>query len=89
MDVNKQVLYARNEKNEVIARQLIAISEEKKLVCFEVYPIGVDKEIKSIFRDYDVNFAKELKIDLTTNGEYTIENILSENWWDDYAWDLT
>jgi hypothetical protein len=92
LDINKQVLYARNEKNGVVARQLVAISKERWLVCFEVYPLNTDKEIKMLFRDYDIKFAQALGLELFDNNkaeDYTIENILSEQWWDDYAWDLT
>ncbi|MEW6734185.1 MAG: hypothetical protein AB1489_22860 [Acidobacteriota bacterium] len=92
LDINKQVLYARNEKNGMIARQLVAISKERQLVCFEVYPLNIDKEIKMLFCQYDIKFAQALGLELFDykNAEkYTIENILSEEWWDDYAWDLT
>lgn len=98
LDINKQVLYARNKKKQVIARQLITISDEKKLVCFGVYPIKVDKELKAMFRDYDKLFAKKLAIPLYNNDEdnndnendnYEISNIISKDWWDDYAWDLS
>jgi hypothetical protein len=93
LDINKQVIYARNSKNVVIARQLVAISEEKKLVCFEIYPINNDIEIKTIFRKYDISFARALGIKFFDGNKgdegYTVENILSEEWWDDGAWDLT
>lgn len=89
LDINKQVLYARNEKGKVLARQLIAISEDNKLVCFEIYPPSVSDEIKVIFRDYDELFAKKLDLPLNKSySDYEIENILSKDWWDDGAWDL-
>ena len=34
LDVNKQVLYARDEQGTVIARQLVAISDDNQLVPF-------------------------------------------------------
>ena len=94
--INKQVLYARNKKKQVIARQLVAISEAKTLVCFEVYPNKLDKEIKAMFRDYDKLFAKKLLIPLNRDendeddkdDSYKISNVISQDWWDDWAWDL-
>ena len=96
LDINKQVLYARNKKKQVIARQLVAISEAKTLVCFEVYPNKLDKEIKAMFRDYDKLFAKKLLIPLNRDendeddkdDSYKISNVISQDWWDDWAWDL-
>jgi len=38
LNINKQVLYARNQKGTIVARQLIAISELEELVCFSIYP---------------------------------------------------
>jgi len=37
LDVNKQVVYARDPHGAVIGRQLLAISEADELVCFSVY----------------------------------------------------
>ncbi|HEC84035.1 MAG TPA: hypothetical protein ENI48_02180, partial [Thioploca sp.] len=40
LDVNKQVLYARDENGVVLARQLVAISKDEQVVAFEVYPLN-------------------------------------------------
>jgi len=89
LDINKQVLYARNKKGKVLARQLVAISEDNKLVCFEIYPPSVSDEIKAMFRDYDELFAKKLNFPINKSYlDYEIEHILSKDWWDDRAWDL-
>jgi len=89
LDINKQVLYARDEKGVVLARQLIAISKEDKLVAFEVYPQSTPSRIKALFQAYDQHFANRLGINLLFSAdEYEIESILSEYWWDDGAWDF-
>jgi hypothetical protein len=87
LDANKQVLYARNESGAVIARQLLAISDDNKLVCFDVYPVGISKAVKRLFRKYDHRFAKELKIDFSSS-KYSVCNILSQDWYDDSVWNL-
>lgn len=91
LDINKQVLFARDKRNSFVARQLIAISEEEKLVCYEIYPANTKSKIKKMFAEYDRLFAKELGIELyeDIDDEYTINHILSKDWWDDYAWDLS
>lgn len=108
LDINKQVVYARNLKNRVIARQLLALSKKNQLVCFQIYPHNVSREIKDLFCEYDIRFANHLKLPLfqekpetpgpypvklckgqdSQNGAYEIESILSQNWYDDWAWDF-
>lgn len=92
LDINKQVLYARDKEGIIIARQLVAISSEEELVCFYIYPDGVSASIKKIFREYDIRFAEALGIKVyqsSTGSNYNVENIISESWWDDDAWDFT
>ncbi len=89
LDINKQVLYARDSKGTVRARQLVAISEEEELVCFSVYPQPAGPELVQMFHEYDGLFADALGLKIYSmedEGDYTIECILSENWWDDGAW---
>jgi hypothetical protein len=89
LDINKRVMYARNDNGKVVARQLLAISEEGTLVCFYVYPLKIATEIKSIFRKYDQRFAKALNIPIHHSKErYTIATIISRAWYDDSAWNL-
>jgi hypothetical protein len=40
LDINKQVVYARSATGRVVARQLLAIADDDRLVCFQVYPTG-------------------------------------------------
>lgn len=90
LDINKQVIYARNSKQKVIARQLIAISETEQLVCFSVYPHNINKDIKEIFRNYDKQLAEALAVTFyqEKDDDYDIELIIAQEWWVDYQWDL-
>jgi hypothetical protein len=89
LDINKQVLYARTQDGKILARQLVAFSEDNKLVCFSVYPIGTSKELKRLFSLYDRNFAKALGVPICVDWKkYQIKNVLSQDWYDDYAWNL-
>lgn len=94
LNINKQVLYARNQKGTIIARQLIAISESQELVCFSIYPHNIHTHIKSIFYEYNIMFADALGLTLyqdspDKNNTYEIVNIISQSWWDDDAWDFS
>jgi hypothetical protein len=92
LDTNKRVLYARDHRKRVLARQLIAISDDDRLVCFSVYPLSASKEIKALFREYDFACAKELGVSVyePTEGDsgYEISFVLSRYWWDDMSWNF-
>ncbi|WP_050030214.1 hypothetical protein [Verrucomicrobium sp. BvORR034] len=85
LDVNKHVLYARNSEQKVVGRQLIAISSNLRLVCFEVYPARCSAELKSLFATYDLALAQYLGLPLHRSGEYEIEQLHGLDWYDDEA----
>ena len=93
VDVNKQVIYARDAQRRVLARQVVAISESNELVCFQVYPLTSSTELTSLFREFDRRFAEYLGLSLLTSkdktdgsqAEYSVAQILSKSWRDDGA----
>ncbi len=95
LDINKQVIYARDTESVVVGRQLVAISENDELVCFDVYPHNVNPEMIALFWKFDMTLSKFLKLKVYQPPEkeneeenYVVEEILSEYWWDDGAWNL-
>ena len=94
LDVNKQVIYAKNSTGSVVARQIIAISEDNRLVCFSVYPEKAPPEVKKLFKNYDLRFAEALGVNvfLSTGNEneksYEIASLISQGFWDDDHWNL-
>jgi hypothetical protein len=93
LDINKQVLYARDQRGRVIARQLLAIADDDRLVCFSVYPLSSSSAVKAAFRDYDRALAHAMGISLYTPADgddagYQVSSVLSVYWWDDYSWDF-
>jgi hypothetical protein len=89
LDINKRVLYARQSDGRVLARQLLAITEAEDLYCASVYPLSTPPALRQIFADYDRMLAATLAVPILTVGTYyEVENILSQDWWDDGAWDL-
>ena len=92
LDINKQVVYARDARGIVLARQLVALAEDDRLVCFSVYPLGVKAALETLFARYDRLLSRALGLPLHDAGsdeDYEIDHILSHSWWDDCAWDLT
>lgn len=93
LDANKKVVYARDRRGRVIARQLLAIADDERLVCFHVYPLSSPGFVKDAFRDYDREFARALGVPLyEPKGDddlgYQVSSVLSVYWWDDGSWDL-
>ena len=91
LDINKQVVYARNQRGAVVGRQLVAISEDNQLVCYWIYPLSAQKELSDAFREFDTRFASALGLPVYNCDEtedYEIAHILSHDWWDDCAWNL-
>lgn len=94
LDINKQVVYARSSTGRVVARQLLAIAEDGRLVCFEVYPTSAKREVRQLFREYDLCLAQHLGIEIckglseADDDDYEIACPVSNGFWDDSAWDL-
>jgi hypothetical protein len=90
LDVNKQVVYARNRRGSVIARQLLAISEADELVVFSVYPRAAPKALRRLFARYDRELGAALGLPIMAGreggDEYTIAVVISSSWLDDGAW---
>ncbi len=85
LDVNKQVVYARDRHDTVVGRQLVCLSEAEELVCFGVYG-PAHQSIQPLFRAFDQAFASKLGVPVFKGTDYTIAHILSHHWWDDSAW---
>ncbi len=94
LDINKQVIFARNQSGHFLARQVIAITESDTLACFEVYPLSTPGPIRQLFADYDRALAAALHLkiyreDSDSEDEFgDIANTVSTDWWDDSTWDL-
>lgn len=88
LDVNKQVVYARDPHGTVVGRQLLALSEQEQLVCFEIYGTIAPALLKPLFLQYDRTLAAKLRLPLHSadpDQPYDIATILSHEWWDDTA----
>lgn len=89
LDINKRVAYLRDAGGRVVARQLLAISEEEQLVPFHVYetqraPAG--NACERAFHRFDRRLARLLRLPLWKKGDYRIRPLLAKNWYDDGAW---
>jgi hypothetical protein len=91
LDVNKHVVYARDGSGAILGRQLLALSEDDRLVCFPVYPVEAPPRLKRAFWDYDRALADVLKVAIhdpnASAADYKIAGLLSSCWWEDDPWD--
>ncbi|MBZ1345149.1 MAG: hypothetical protein KY055_00665, partial [Candidatus Nealsonbacteria bacterium] len=85
VDINKKVIWAKNEKGEVLGRVLIGINEQGELNAFRIYNNDPRINLKNVFEDFLPFLAKEFKTKLTARGE--IKQLVGENWHDDGARD--
>ncbi|MEO0973959.1 MAG: hypothetical protein AAFX85_12775 [Pseudomonadota bacterium] len=98
LDVNKNVVYARDASGRVIGRQLLALADDGRLVGFEVYPATATESLAGAFRKFARGLASEMEVPvfgwrdeehLDDHFEpYEISSLLSTEWYDDGAANL-
>ena len=88
LDANKRVLFARDAAGRFLARQLLAISEARTLVCFPVYPATAPAPLTEFFRLCDHTLAQALRLPLqNASGDYAIAPLVCPDWYDDGVWE--
>jgi hypothetical protein len=88
LDVNKQVVFARDAQGRFVARQLLAIDDQDRLVCFRVYATHDTELWEPVFAEYARALAWSLGISVYGAGKYEIAKVIARAWYDDCAWDL-
>lgn len=87
LDANKRVLHARDAAGKIIARQLLALTDNGDLVCFPVYALRHRAAMRAAFATYDLTLSQALKAPVWRSREdYEIRAIVCRHWYDDGAW---
>jgi hypothetical protein len=86
-DINKRVLYARDENGVIHGRCLLALTDDGELITFNVYAHTEWKAIRDAVAAYVRDLADATGAVLAANGQ--IRELISSNWYDDGAIDLT
>ena len=85
LDANKWVVYLRDRKGRILARQLLAISSEWRLLGYRVYTsIGTSDGLIDAFGAYARDLAQACEITRADAG--TPETLNGCNWYDDGTW---
>jgi hypothetical protein len=84
-ELNKRVIYARDGKDRVIGRKLVAINDKGGLVGFRTYT-SLDwdkggKQLNGIFRRYATTFAELCHLEMQNEGN--VPTLLAGHWYDD------
>lgn len=83
-ELNKRVLYARDTSGRVIARKLIGINAEGRLIGYSTYSTlsGESGEaVRLLVRHYVGEFAQRCGLQLADEG--TVPRLFAERWYDD------
>lgn len=83
-DANKRVVYVRDDKGRVVARQLVALNDSGKLIGFRLYSTLAPEAYRAlvpIVLDFVQRFATHCGLELGDGGE--VANLLAPLWYDD------
>lgn len=87
LDINKQVVFARDNKGRFLARQVVVMTDANRLACYGVYPES-SSAMQKVFRSFDIAFAEQLGVALATDDDddTDISSLVATGWWDDGIW---
>jgi hypothetical protein len=87
VEVNKRVLWAKDSKDNILARVLIAIDNDYRLVRFPTY-YACNFTLDEYFNDYIRELAKRCQLGVNGNVE-RVEHLFSRRWYTDKPVSLT
>lgn len=86
-DINKQVMFARNEVGQVFGRMLMALTDEGGLLTFHPYARSRSAGFEKIARDFAHRLAEDMGAMVVSSGE--VSRLVARDWYDDGPFDLT
>ncbi len=85
LDANKRVLFARDAQGKFLARQVAAIAEDARLVCYGVYPASRPAPLEDAFAAYVTEWAARLKVTFADTDD-NVKPLAVARWYDDGVW---
>lgn len=86
-DINKRVIYAKDNGGTIQARCLVALTDGGDVIPFTVYAHANRDIIVEAVKCYVETLAARIGGDVVTRGE--VRNLVAHDWYDDGAVDLT
>ena len=88
-EANKQVVFCTNKRGDMVARQLLAINKDFKIVGYYVYmnleDTGIDRDsLEGAFKNYANQIATQCGLELNFDEDPSVpENLSKLYWYDD------
>ncbi len=86
-DINKHVVYARDEGGQVVGRCLLALTNEGSLLTFEPYCHDPELGFKEMMAGVVSELAEQMQAPIHLTG--TVPALVAPSWYDDGPRDLT
>jgi len=86
LDVNKQVIYARDKQGKVVGRCLLAVSQEGGLLTFEPYCHDGSLGFQEMVAEFAGDLATRMNTALAARGR--VQPLVAPDWYDDGPRDL-
>jgi len=86
-DINKQVLYVRDDRGEVISRTLLALTNDGYLLTFHIYCHKLQEQIKELTTKFVHDLATKMGTSVVATGN--VKTLVASDWYDDGPDDLT
>jgi hypothetical protein len=89
LDINKRVIYAFDDHNHIVLRQIVAVTTEGKLACLSVYPDSATTDEKQLFFKFNKDLAYEMQIEIAPEDyDYRVEFLLATFWYHDFQFEI-
>ena len=85
-DINKQLIYGRNEKGQIVGRCLLALTDEGGMVTFEPYTHDPKLEFREMVKIWVTDLAREMNTHVLPDGR--VSKLVATDWYDDGATDI-
>ena len=85
VDINKRVVYGRDEAGAVVGRCLLALTDAGRILTFHAYHHR--GEFETMMRGFAAELARQMGTKLAANG--AVSPLLARRWYDDGPVDLT
>jgi len=86
-DINKHVIYARDERQQVVGRCLLALTQEGNLLTFEPYCHDPKLGFANMVAEVVTELATQMGVSIHIKG--LVPALVAPNWYDDGPRDLT
>lgn len=85
-DINKRVLFARDDAGKVVGRFLLALTAEGRMLGFEAYCHDGSLGFEKVCNDFAAELARRMGTELVSQGR--IPTLVATDWYDDGSRDL-